>query len=95
MDDFTWQVLSVVARRGYMGASREDFFKEIRGVQYKALESELRELENEGNIEIEWTGPNKFIVTITTQGSQLVGDEYKRRITDYERATEEQARQYE
>ena len=78
-----------------MGASREDFFKEIRGVQYKALEEELRALESEGSIEIEWTGPNKFIVTITTQGSQLVGDEYKKRISDYEAATEEQARQYE
>ncbi len=93
MDDFSWKVLSVVARRGYMGASREDFFKEIRGVQYKALEEELRELENEGNIQIEWTGPNKFIVTITTQGSQLVGDEYKKRIADYEQATQAQAQQ--
>ena len=64
MDDFSWKVLSVVARKGYMGATREDFFKEIRGVQYKALEEELRELENEGNVQIEWTGPNKFIITI-------------------------------
>ncbi|MCK4443212.1 MAG: hypothetical protein KAW09_01620 [Thermoplasmata archaeon] len=93
MDDFSWKVLSVVARKGYMGATREDFFKEIRGVQYKALEEELRELENEGNVQIEWTGPNKFIITITTQGSQLVGDEYKKRIADYTQATQAQAQQ--
>jgi hypothetical protein len=95
MDDFSWKVLSVVARRGYLGASREDFFKEIRGVVYKALEEELRELENEGSIQLEWTGPNKFIVTITAKGSQIVGDEYKKRISDYEQATKEQAEQYE
>ncbi len=95
MDDFSWKVLSVVARRGYLGATREDFFKEIRGVQYKALEGELRELEKEGSIEVEWTGPNKFIITITTQGSKIVADEYKKRITDYEQATKEQAKQYE
>ena len=93
MDDFSWKVLSGVARKGYMGATREDFFKEIRGVQYKALEEELRELENEGNVQIEWTGPNKFIITITTQGSQLVGDEYKKRIADYTQATQAQAQQ--
>lgn len=90
MDDFSWQVLSVVARRGYLGASREDFFSEIRGVQYRALEEELRTLENEGTIEIEWTGPNKFIVTITPQGSQIVSDEYKKRMEKYEEKVKEQ-----
>ncbi|UCD92632.1 MAG: hypothetical protein JSV43_01535 [Methanobacteriota archaeon] len=90
MDEFSWQVLSVVARRGYLGASREDFFSEIRGVQYKALEQELRALEGEGHINIEWTGPNKFIVTITEQGNQIVGEEYKKRMEKYEEKVREQ-----
>jgi DNA-binding PadR family transcriptional regulator len=90
MDEFSWKVLSVVARRGYLGASREDFFSEIRGVQYRALEDELRALEEEGNIEIEWTGPNKFIVTITSQGSQMISEEYKKRLESYEKKVEDQ-----
>ena len=90
MDEFSWKVLSVVARRGYLGASREDFFSEIRGVQYRALEDELRALEDEGNVEIEWTGPNKFIVTITPQGNQMVNEEYKKRLESYEQKVEDQ-----
>lgn len=90
MDDFSWKVLSVVARRGYLGATREDFFSEIRGVQYKALEEELRALESEGHIEVEWTGPNKFIVTTTPQGSQIAADEYKERMKKYEEKVKEQ-----
>ncbi|MFQ6060440.1 MAG: hypothetical protein ACE5KV_03965 [Thermoplasmata archaeon] len=90
MDEFSWRILSVVARRGYLGASREDFFTEIRGVQYKALEDGLKALEEDGNIEIEWTGPNKFIVTITPQGSQLISEEYKKRLEAYEEKIREQ-----
>jgi len=91
MDDFSWKVLSVVARKGYLGATREDFFKEIKGVQYRVLEEEIRALEGEGNVGVEWTGPNKFIVTITPQGSQAVGDEYKKRVSAYEDAAKERA----
>lgn len=90
MDDFQWRVLNTAAKRGYFGASREDFFAHIRGVRYKELEEAVKTLEQKGFVEIEWTGPNKFVVNITEKGSETVKSEYKERLKEYEKKIEDQ-----
>ena len=38
MDELPWKILNLVAKRGYIGMTREDFFREVRGVIYEELE---------------------------------------------------------
>lgn len=92
MEEFLWRVLSLTAKRGYIGASREDFFREIRGTSYSDLEEAVLLLEREGYINLEWVGPNRFVATITEPGSALVRDEYERRIEAYRKSAEEAER---
>jgi hypothetical protein len=66
------QILIIVAKRGYTGASREVFFHNIRGIKYKDLEREVQTLENDSLISIEWVGPSNFSVMITPKGVELV-----------------------
>ena len=90
MDDFQWKVLNTAAKRGYYGASREDLFSDIRGVRYKELEEAIRALEGDALVEVEWIGPNKFVVNITEKGTETVKSEYKVRLAEYEKKIEEQ-----
>ena len=90
MDDFTWRVLNTAAKRGYYGASREDFFTEIRGVKYKELENAVKSLESDGLVSVEWTGPNKFVVNITEKGNETVTSEYEKRLAAYEQKIADQ-----
>lgn len=84
MDDLDWKVLTLAAKRGLVGATREDLFREIRGVRYDDLEDAVRRLEAEGFLQIEWTGPNRFILTVTQKGSELAATEYEKRLRAYE-----------
>mgnify|MGYP001558589400 CR=1 FL=1 len=52
MEDVPWRVLNLVAKRGYIGATREDFFREIRGVIYEDLEKAILALEKEGYVSL-------------------------------------------
>jgi DNA-binding PadR family transcriptional regulator len=90
MDDLTWRALVVTAKRGFIGASREDFFSEIRGVVYADLEKCILDLEKRGYVAVEWTGPSKFIVSVTDEGNAFVKEEYKRRLEEYKRRIGEQ-----
>jgi DNA-binding PadR family transcriptional regulator len=90
MEDLAWRVLRAVAKRGYVGASREDLFQEIRGVAYEDLEGALRTLEEEGYVTMEWTGPNTFVAAVTEKGSVYARDEYERRIEGYRKQVEEE-----
>src|SRR3972149_9490475 len=58
LDDLDWKILSLTAKRGLIGATREDFFREIRGLRYEDLEDAVRRLETEGYLQVEWTAPN-------------------------------------
>jgi len=89
MEDLTWKVLALAAKRGFMGASREDFFREIKGVAYNDLENAILSLEKDGLVSVEWTGPSKFLVCVTEKGSQFTREEYKRRIEAYRKEVEE------
>jgi len=91
MDELSWKIVNLVAKRGYIGATREDFFVEVRGLVYEQLEVALLSLERDDYIRIEWTGPNKFLVQITEKGSKLAKDEYEKRLNVYRKRVDEQA----
>ena len=92
MDELEWKLLSLTAKRGVIGATREDCFRGIRGLRYEDLEDAMRRLEAEGFIQVEWTGPNKFILTVTEKGSKLAAAEYEKRLKSYEDRIEAQRR---
>jgi len=90
MEELPWKVLVLIAGRGHIGATREDFFREIRGIAYAELEGALRELEAESLINIEWTGIDKFLCTVSEKGGQLAAHEYEKRLAAYKRRMEDQ-----
>jgi len=90
MEELPWKVLVLTAGRGHIGATREDFFREVRGVKYADLESALRELEGEGLINIEWTGIDKFLCTVSEKGALLAKEEYEKRLSAYKRRMDDQ-----
>jgi len=67
------RILRLVVKRGYLGASRDDFFGAIKGVSYKELEGEIMELEKEGYITLAWIGDTNFIATTTEKGKESIG----------------------
>ncbi len=84
MDELPWKLLNLVAKRGYIGATREDFFREVRGVIYGDLEKAILALEREGYVSVEWLSDSKFLVSITDKGSAEVKEEYERRLKVYQ-----------
>lgn len=90
MDEVVWKVLSTVAKRGFLGATREDLFREARGIGYDELEQILLDLEAEGHLTIEWIGMNKFIATITPDGAAIARAEFLRQIDAIRRRAAEQ-----
>ncbi|MBI4415827.1 MAG: hypothetical protein HY557_02450 [Euryarchaeota archaeon] len=92
MEELEWKILSLTARRGLVGVTREDLFREIRGLRYEDLENAARHLEADGYVQIEWTGPSKFVVAITEKGSKLAADEYEQRLKAYEERIQSQRR---
>ena len=56
------QVLQIAARRGYIGVPKGDYFRELRGISYGELERVISQLEYQGLITVEWTGPEEFVV---------------------------------
>jgi len=84
MEDVPWRVLNLVAKRGYIGATREDFFREIRGVTYEDLEKAILALEKDGYVSLEWLADSRFLITITEKGSTEVKGEYERRLKAYQ-----------
>ena len=92
MEELPWKVLSLTAKRGVIGATREDFFRDVRGLRYEDLEDAIRSLEAENLVQVEWTGPNKFILTVTEAGSRLAASEYDDRLKSYQDRIDAQRR---
>jgi len=92
LDELDWKILSLTAKRGLIGATREDFFREVRGLRYEDLEDAVRRLETDGYLAVEWTGENRFILTVTEKGSQLAATEYEKQLKAYEQRIESQRR---
>ena len=72
MDDFAQKALALVVKRDWVGATREDFFQEFRGVSYKEVETAALTLNKDGFVNLEWTGPTSFILTATNQGKEAL-----------------------
>jgi hypothetical protein len=62
------EMLRIAAKRGNIGASRDDLYKELKGIAYQELEEMVQELEQRGWVTIDWLGTYDFMVTITPQG---------------------------
>ncbi len=69
-EDLEENMLRIVAKRGNIGASRDDLFRSLKGVAYKDLEIQVQELEQKGYITIQWLGTYDFVATITEDGKQ-------------------------
>src|SRR2546428_11412240 len=78
MEDVPWRVLNLVAKRGYIGATREDFFREIRGVTYEDLEKAILALEKDGYVSLEWLGDKPVLVSRTGKETTEVKGGYER-----------------
>jgi len=63
-------MLRLAAKRGNIGANRDDLFKELKGIAYGELEELAQELERKGYVTIDWLGTYDFVVTITPQGKE-------------------------
>ncbi len=66
--EFEWEVLNLVAQRGKLGASKELFFKTMKGIRFDALKVNLDSLERKGYIRIKWSGTTSFLAYITDEG---------------------------
>ena len=62
------KMLREAAKRGLIGASRDDLFKALKGVAYSELEELIDELERKGYITVEWVGFADFVITVTPEG---------------------------
>jgi hypothetical protein len=65
-------MLRLVAKRGNIGASRDDLFNELKGIAYDELEQLITELEQGGYITVQWLGSYDFVVTITPEGLECL-----------------------
>ena len=72
--NITETMLEVAQKRGKYGATRDDFFKEIRGVAYNELKLKAQELEQEGYIKIDWIDSFDFVITVTPKGMELLNN---------------------
>ena len=72
LSELSTQMMMLVAKMGFTGASREEFFRVFRGIRYADLEKEVKAIERAGYIQIEWVGPSNFTVTITPSGVDFV-----------------------
>ncbi|UCE37921.1 MAG: hypothetical protein JSW00_01365 [Thermoplasmata archaeon] len=69
IEDASEAMLRIAARRGNIGASRDDIFRELKGgIPYHELERLIQELEQLGFITVDWLGTYDFVVTITQEG---------------------------
>jgi hypothetical protein len=80
LDDFAWRVLNLASKRVKKGVTREDFFREIRGVAYDELEQTILEHENQGWVSVQWLADTRFVVSITQSGSAEAKGEAERRL---------------
>lgn len=73
MEQEAWEVmLRELARRGSVGASRDDLFRTLKGIAYSDLEYILEIMEQRGYISMQWLGSYDFVAMITEQGLELV-----------------------
>ena len=72
LENLEESMLILVARRGNIGASRDDLFRGLKGVAYNEMEMRIEELERKGYITLQWLGACDFVATITELGKQQI-----------------------
>jgi hypothetical protein len=72
LENLEESMLELVAKRGNIGASRDDLFKGLKGVAYSEMEMQIEQLEKKGYIAIQWLGSYDFVATITDLGLQQI-----------------------
>jgi hypothetical protein len=73
-DNITEAMLRIAAKRGLIGASRDELYKELGGIPYNELEKHIQELEQKGYITIDWLGWSDFVITVTREGKELLAE---------------------
>ncbi|UCF08492.1 MAG: hypothetical protein JSW28_02045 [Thermoplasmata archaeon] len=66
------KMLKEAAKRGLIGASRDDLFRVLKGIRYSELEDLIAELERKGYITVEWVGFADFVITVTPDGLEYL-----------------------
>jgi len=57
---------------GYRGATREIFYKNIKGLNYNHMKEALTSLEESGHVTLEWTDYDRFFAYITPEGEEYL-----------------------
>ena len=57
---------------GYRGATREIFYKNIKGLNYAHMKVVLNSLEKKGYVTIEWIDFDRFFAYITPEGEKYL-----------------------
>ena len=55
---------------GYRGATREAFYKNIKGLNYNDMKDALKVLEEKGYVTLEWVDYDRFFAYITDDGEE-------------------------
>ena len=55
---------------GYRGATREAFYKDIKGLNYSDMKNALAILEEKGYVTLEWVDFDRFFAYITPEGEE-------------------------
>ncbi len=57
---------------GYRGATREEFYKNIKALNYNTMKDTLARLEDNGYVRMEWVDFDRFFAYITPQGKEYL-----------------------
>ena len=57
---------------GYRGATREIFYKNIKGLNYSHMKEVLAGLEEKGYVTMEWIDFDRFFAYITPEGEEYL-----------------------
>jgi small GTP-binding protein len=70
--EFEWEVLDAIAKRGKLGASKEYFFQNIKGIGFDTLRANIESLEKKGYLKVNWNGASDFVAKATEEGFKKV-----------------------
>jgi len=68
-----FEILNLAEKRGVIGVSKNDVLVAFKEVPHNELMEEVDELESEGLVERQWSGPASFRIVITSSGIKALG----------------------
>jgi small GTP-binding protein len=63
-----WEILGAIVKRGKLGASKEFFFQNVRGISFDTLKANIESLERKGYLQVNWNGTSDFLAKATDEG---------------------------